>query len=59
MKSLDANGDGKLSQDELPARIADRFALADADGDGSVSKEELTRLLQVFSGGDRAGRSPE
>jgi peroxiredoxin len=55
-KSLDANGDGKLSKEELPGRIADRFALADGDGDGAVSKEELTRLLRLFSGGGQGQR---
>ena len=57
MKSLDANGDGKLSQEELPGRMADRFALADADGDGLVSQEELSALLRAASGGDRPQRN--
>lgn len=39
----DRNGDGKLSRDELPARLADRlFAEADTDGDGLLTREEVT-----------------
>ena len=39
----DRNGDGQLSRDELPPRLADRlFAEADTDGDGLLTREELT-----------------
>ncbi len=39
----DRNGDGKLSRDELPARLADRlFAEADTDGDGLLTREDVT-----------------
>lgn len=39
----DRNGDGKLSRDELPARLADRlFAEADTDDDGLLTREEVT-----------------
>ena len=47
----DVDGDGKLTKDELPGRLAERFSLIDGDGDGTVSKDELTRLLRMFSGG--------
>ncbi len=42
-QSLDANGDGVLSADEIPADhpLAKEFAEADADGDGTLSKEEF------------------
>ncbi|HEV3299716.1 MAG TPA: redoxin domain-containing protein [Planctomycetaceae bacterium] len=48
-KSLDANGDGKLTKDELPGRFAARFTLADANGDGVVTKEELAAFLKRLS----------
>ena len=47
--TLDANKDGKLTQEELPGRIAERFKLADQNGDGEVSVEELGKLLKLFS----------
>jgi Ca2+-binding EF-hand superfamily protein len=53
----DADGDGKLSRDELPSQMAERLMQADSDGDGKLSKEELTaareRLENRRSGGDR------
>jgi len=48
--SLDGNGDGKLTKDELPGRLAQGFALADSDRDGFVSKEELAKLLNAVGG---------
>ncbi len=42
-ESLDANADGVLSADEIPADhpLAKDFAEADADGDGNLSKAEF------------------
>ncbi len=41
----DANGDGLLSAEELPARLRRRFAAVDADGDGQVGAAELEQAL--------------
>jgi CubicO group peptidase (beta-lactamase class C family) len=41
IKKLDKSGDGKLSQDEIPAALLDRL---DADKDGFVSEEEAKAL---------------
>ncbi len=38
---FDENGDGKLSEDEVPARAWRRMQRADEDGDGLISHEEL------------------
>ena len=46
----DANGDGKLTQDELPPQVAERIMKADADGDGAVTKEELEQARQAMGG---------
>ncbi len=47
---LDKNGDGSLSKDELPERMADGLMRADADGNGSLSKEELEKAREQFRG---------
>lgn len=47
---LDRNGDGKLTQDEVPQRLWERLSRADRDGDGAVTREEARGLLE------RAGR---
>ena len=48
-EQLDANGDGKLSREELKAAREARFALSDTNSDGKISKEEA-----VAKAGERA-----
>lgn len=40
-KQLDKDGDGKLSKDEAPERMRERFADMDKDSDGFVTQEEM------------------
>lgn len=40
--TLDLNGDGALTLEEMQARGAARFAAMDSDGDGALSVAELT-----------------
>jgi len=39
-KQMDANGDGKLTKDEMPAAMAGRFDAIDKDASGEVNMEE-------------------
>ncbi len=41
----DKNGDGKLSKDELPDRMARMLTVADTDKDGALSKQEITAAM--------------
>ncbi len=67
---LDANKDGKLSKDELPEQLRERFSQMDGNGDGFVTPEEFGRgAAQAFGkrppgappapGGDAARRAAE
>ncbi len=64
MMQRDANGDGKLSRDELPEQLAERFfATADANDDGVLDREELAASLsrrgqQGRPGGQAGGAQP-
>lgn len=42
----DENQDDKLSSEEAPDRLRQRFDRLDLDGDGSVSKQELKKALE-------------
>lgn len=43
--TLDTDGNGALTLEELQAAGAARFAVADADGDGALSADELTAQM--------------
>jgi RND family efflux transporter MFP subunit len=43
----DANGDGKITVDEVTGRMADNFETYDADGDGSISKAEFNKTMSA------------
>ena len=45
MEHLDANKDGKITQDEMGTHLQDRMmARLDADGDGRISKKEMKSM---------------
>ena len=48
IKRFDKNGDGVLTKDELPPRLAPMFDKADTNGDGKLDKQEVERMLQVL-----------
>lgn len=63
MLAMDANGDGKLSGDELPERMKPMLERSDANKDGFLDREELQsmasqRLQQPGQGGPEGGRPP-
>jgi Ca2+-binding EF-hand superfamily protein len=46
-EELDANSDGKITQEEMTSHMQARFEGADTDGDGALSKDELiTRMTE-------------
>lgn len=49
-KALDANQDGKLSDQELLARGAAKFASRDANGDGQVTRRESRLTFKAMDG---------
>jgi HlyD family secretion protein len=55
--NMDANGDGVLSSDEIPADRAERLMAADADGDGKITRAELTASFaaRMAAGGGPPG----
>ena len=48
LESYDVDGNGIITQQEVTARKAERFAAADANGDGALSPEELIVLEDVI-----------
>ena len=56
MAALDKDGDGKISKDEAPDRMKDRFDSMDSNGDGFIDKAEQAALIRRFQqGGGGAG----
>lgn len=44
-EELDANSDGKITQEEMATHMQSRFEGADADGNGTLSKDELVARM--------------
>lgn len=54
-EEMDADGDGKVSREELQAWRAARFAAMDADGDGKLTRDEIVAFHQAQAA-ERFGR---
>lgn len=52
---LDKNGDGKVTEDEMPEFMKERFAAIDTNSDKSIDQEEWAKAAAAF-GGRRGGR---
>jgi Ca2+-binding EF-hand superfamily protein len=50
---MDANGDGKISKDELPERMRERWDRMDTNGDGFVDKKEQQAIAARIQRGFR------
>jgi Ca2+-binding EF-hand superfamily protein len=48
LKEADKNGDGKLSKEEMPERLAPMFGRLDKNNDGQVDKDELRAGLETM-----------
>lgn len=60
IKSLDKDGDGKLSKEEVPERMKDVFDTMDKDQDGSVNAIELSEFVkQMQQRRQQQGGGPE
>lgn len=47
---LDADGDGSLSQSELPERMGEHFSTMDGDGNGKLTREEFQKGMEGLRG---------
>lgn len=53
--SLDKNGDGKVTEDEMPEMLKERFAAMDANKDKGIDLEEWQKAAAAFQGGGGGG----
>jgi hypothetical protein len=55
---MDANSDGLLSGDELPAERREQIMAADTNSDGSISREEMAAGMRAMQGRQPGGGGP-
>jgi len=58
LMNFDNNGDGKISQDELPEQMQGRFERMDENGDGVIDEEEIEAMAARFQGGQGRQQPP-
>lgn len=56
LKEADTNNDGKVSKEEAPALLKDRFDRIDANSDGFIDEAEIRQMLRRMAEG--AGSNP-
>jgi len=57
LKEADANGDSKISKDEAPALLKDRFDRVDANSDGFVDEAEVRQMLRRLADDGGKGKA--
>jgi Ca2+-binding EF-hand superfamily protein len=57
LREADSNNDGKISKDEAPPLVKDRFDRIDANSDGFIDESETRQMLRRMAEG--AGRRPK
>ena len=55
LETIDKDGDGKISKEEAPERMAGRFDQIDKNGDGFIDKAEFEALVEMIR---KRGRRP-
>ncbi|MCH9790666.1 MAG: hypothetical protein K0U82_07585, partial [Planctomycetes bacterium] len=55
MKRFDKNSDGKVSKEEAPAALKERFSTIDSNKDGFLNAGELSKLKPPSGGGRPSG----
>lgn len=48
IKRFDKNGDGRLSKDEAPPKMAENFDKVDKNGDGQLDQNEVEQMIQIL-----------
>jgi Ca2+-binding EF-hand superfamily protein len=56
LKRADANGDGKLSKDEVPEFMKERFDRIDTNSDGFIDEAEMREMLRRMADGGGKGQ---
>ena len=57
LMQFDKDGDGKVSKDEAPEPMRDRFDMIDSNGDGFLDKADMDAMRQRMQGAGAGGPS--